>query len=113
MTGTGETGEPAAFEVTLTTVEWGRSPAQAAMRAESSMRGTRAGSVMTARWNEHHSDIGDWCPWSGAPAPAQAARERSRPCPARCRASRAEPAPDAAPRPPRPGTDPPAGPQLE
>lgn len=36
-------------------------------------------------YNEHTNDLGDWCPWSGEPAPES---DHDYPaCPARCRDS--------------------------
>lgn len=36
-------------------------------------------------WNQHSNDLGDWCPHSGDPVPAE--DDDDAPCPARCRAS--------------------------
>ncbi|MFG1857440.1 hypothetical protein ACGFJT_36785 [Actinomadura geliboluensis] len=38
-----------------------------------------------ARWNKHSNDLGDWCPWSTEPLPAD---HRDTRCPAGCRDSR-------------------------
>ena len=38
-------------------------------------------------WNRHRNDLGDACPWSGAPVPDDVDTADD-PCPARCRDSR-------------------------